>query len=285
MKKGFKLIIIICLMTLTGCFKTSSMEDITIYTTTYPIEYVVNRLYGDHSTVKSIYPNGVDINDYKVTNILLDEYSNTDMFIFNGQSNEKNYIKNMRKNNKHLKIIDVTNDLTYNYYNEEFWLDPNNLLTIANNIKKGFKEYIHTSYLIKEIENNYDELKIDLTGIDAKYRNTFNNTNTTIVVSNNMFLYLKKYGINVISLEETDELATKDINTVKNLIDNGELKYIYILKGEKTNETINKLIDNKEIELIELHTLSNLDDDERDKYDYISLQNQNLEKLKLQLYN
>lgn len=178
-------------MTLTGCFKTSSMEDITIYTTTYPIEYVVNRLYGDHSTVKSIYPNGVDINDYKVTNILLDEYSNTDMFIFNGQSNEKNYIKNMRKNNKHLKIIDVTNDLTYNYYNEEFWLDPNNLLTIANNIKKGFKEYIHTSYLIKEIENNYDELKIDLTGIDAKYRNTFNNTNTTIVVSNNMFLYLK----------------------------------------------------------------------------------------------
>lgn len=77
----------------------------------------------------------------------------------------------------------------------------------------------------------------------------------------------------------------KDINTVKNLIDNGELKYIYILKGEKTNETINKLIDNKEIELIELHTLSNLDDDERDKYDYISLQNQNLEKLKLQLYN
>lgn len=285
MKKGFKLIIIICLMTLTGCFKTSSMEDITIYTTTYPIEYVVNRLYGDHSTVKSIYPNGVDINDYKVTNILLDEYSNTDMFIFNGQSNEKNYIKNMRKNNKHLKIIDVTNDLTYNYYNEEFWLDPNNLLTIANNIKKGFKEYIHTSYLIKEIENNYDELKIDLTGIDAKYRNTFNNTNTTIVVSNNMFLYLKKYGINVISLEETDDLAMKDINTVKNLIDNGELKYIYILKGEKTNETINKLIDNKEIELIELHTLSNLDDDERDKYDYISLQNQNLEKLKLQLYN
>ena len=73
MKKGFKLIIIICLMTLTGCFKTSSMEDITIYTTTYPIEYVVNRLYGDHSTVKSIYPNGYHVNKLVTFHLWFDE--------------------------------------------------------------------------------------------------------------------------------------------------------------------------------------------------------------------
>ena len=50
------------------------------------------------------------------------------------------------------------------------------------------------------------------------------------------------------------------------------------------SDTINKLIDGKDVKLIELHTLSNLDDEERNKYDYISLQNQNLENLKLQLY-
>ena len=99
-----------------------------------------------------------------------------------------------------------------------------------------------------------------------------------------MFLYLKKYGINVISLEEGDTLLAKDISIVKNLINNGEIKYIYILKGVEANDTIKGLIDNKEIELIELHTLSNLDDDEYDKYDYISLQNQNLENLKLGVY-
>lgn len=284
MKKIFKLFIILTFLILTGCFKNDSMEDITIYTTTYPIEYVVNRLYGKHSNIKSIYPNGINVNDYEVTNVLLKEYSNTDMFIFNGQSNEKDYVKTMRKNTKNLKIIDVTNDLTYEYYNEEFWLDPNNLLTIANNIKKGFQEYIKTSYLIKEIETNYENLKIDLTAMDAKYRNTFNNTNTTIVVSNNMFLYLKKYGIDVISLEETEELTNKEINSVRNLIDNGTIKYIYLMKGEEANETIKNLVNGKEVELIELHTLSNLDDDEKDKYDYLSLQNQNLESLKLQLY-
>ena len=283
MKKIFYLLII-SLFLLTGCFENDSMEDITIYTTTYPIEYVVNKLYGKHSDILSIYPNGIDINNYEITDILLNKYSNTDMFIFNGQSNEKNYVKTMRKNNKGLKIIDVTNDLTYNYYNEEFWLDPNNLLTIANNIKKGFKEYIKQSYLIKDIENNYEDLKVDLTSIDAKYRNVFNNSKKTIVVSNNMFLYLKKYGINVISLEEGDTLLAKDIASVKHLINNGEIKYIYILKGEEANDTIKGLINGTDIKLIELHTLSNLDDDEIDKYDYMSLQNQNLENLKLQIY-
>ena len=120
--------------------------------------------------------------------------------------------------------------------------------------------------------------------MDAKYRKVGNETNSTIVVSSNMFLFLQKYGMNVISLEETDTLTQKDINTVKNLIDNDEVKYIYILKGEEANDTIKSLIDGKGIELIELHTLSNLDDDERDKYDYLSLLNQNLEALKLQLY-
>lgn len=283
MKKIFYLLMI-SLFLLTGCFENDSMEDITIYTTTYPIEYVVNKLYGKHSDILSIYPNGIDINNYEITDILLNKYSNTDMFIFNGQSNEKNYVKTMRKNNKGLKIIDVTNDLTYNYYNEEFWLDPNNLLTIANNIKKGFKEYIKQSYLIKDIENNYEDLKVNLTSIDAKYRNVFNNSKKTIVVSNNMFLYLKKYGINVISLEEGDTLLAKDIASVKHLINNGEIKYIYILKGEEANDTIKGLINGTDIKLIELHTLSNLDDDEIDKYDYISLQNQNLENLKLQIY-
>ena len=99
-----------------------------------------------------------------------------------------------------------------------------------------------------------------------------------------MFLYLKKYDMNVISLEETDDLSAKDIATVRSLIDSGEVKYIYIIKGEDANNTIKDLIDGKDVKLIELHTLSNLDEDEKDKYDYISLQNQNLENLKLQLY-
>ena len=149
MKKIFSIIIcIFSIILLSGCTDTSTMEDINIYTTAYPIEYIVNRLYDSHSTIRSIYPNGVDINEYKLTDVLLNEYSNdADMFIFIGLSDEKNYLKPMLKQNKNLKIIDVTSDISYNKTGlEEIWLDPSKLLTIANNIKKGFNEYAEAKY-------------------------------------------------------------------------------------------------------------------------------------------
>ena len=284
MKKLKFIMTLMLMLLLTGCFEDNTMDNIEIATSAYPIKYVVDILYGNHAKTASIYPMDSNINNFKITDVSLEQYSKNDMFIFNGMTDEKKYIKTMLKNNKDLKIIDVTSNMIIDSSIEELWLDPNNLLTIANNIKKGFKEYIKQSYLIKDIENNYKELKVDLTSIDAKYRKALNNSKKTIVVSSNMFLYLKKYGINVISLEEGDTLLAKDISIVKNLINNGEIKYIYILKGVEANDTIKGLIDNKEIELIELHTLSNLDDDEYDKYDYISLQNQNLENLKLGVY-
>lgn len=61
-------------------------------------------------------------------------------------------------------------------------------------------------------------------------------TYNTIVVDNDMFKVLSKYGLNVISLEENDNLTDTTINEVKKLINNGSIKYIYSSK-EETNET------------------------------------------------
>ena len=43
------------------------MDDIEIIVTNYPNEYVIKYLYGDHSTITSIYPDGVDTANYKVS--------------------------------------------------------------------------------------------------------------------------------------------------------------------------------------------------------------------------
>ena len=40
--------------------------NITIYSTSYPIEYIVDTLYGKNSNVKSIYPDGVDVSKYSL---------------------------------------------------------------------------------------------------------------------------------------------------------------------------------------------------------------------------
>lgn len=283
MKKFKILFIIITLFSLTGCFRNDSMEDIKIVTSSYPIEYAVNKLYGNHSTITSIYPKDDDIIDFEVTKVLLEQYSDNDLFIFNGLSDEKDYVKKMLKENQDLKIIDVSSNMHLVYSIEEFWLDPNNLLTIANNIRKGFKEYINSTYLTNEIDENYETLKIELTSLDGKYYSTVkNSSNTTIIVSDDSFMFLEKYGIKVISLDK-DTAKDKNFSDAKEVLRNGTCNYVFI-KYKENNDEINKFVDETGAKKLELYTMTNFKDIDVEKSNYITLMNQNLENLKLELY-
>lgn len=271
---------------MTGCYEKTSMENANIQVSSYPIEYVTNRLYGNHSTIKSIYPDNMD-NDYVVSDKLLTDYSSSNLFIFNGnEDNENDYVYKMFNQNKNLKIIDATASLTYTNKMEELWLDPMNLLTIANNIKKGFKEYTSMAYLNNDIDKNYDNLKLELIQLEADYREMANRANNkTIIVGNDLFLYLTKYGINVISLEESNNFTKKSLYTAEELIESGKIKYIYIKKGEKLNQNISDLKTKYKVEVIELNNLYTLTaDDRKNNNDYFSIMYNNLELLKQQLY-
>lgn len=283
MKKIKYLFVCILLLGLTGCFNNDSMDNISISTSIYPIEYVVNVLYGNHSEINSIYPKDTDATDFEITDVLLDQYSDGDLFVFNGINDEKQHVKYLLNKNNNLKIIDVTSNMQYDYSVEELWLDPNNLLTIANNIRKGFKEYIKSTYLTNEIDENYENLKIELTSLDGRYYSTVRNaSNTTIIVSDDAFLFLEKYGIRVVSIDP-NTAKEKNINDAKQLISNGTCSYIFV-KYKENNENINNFINETGISKLELYTMTNLEDINVEKNDYITLMNQNLENLKLELY-
>lgn len=288
MKKFLVLLVTIgMLFSLSGCFKRDNFEGIEIYTTAYPIEYITNRLYGEHSEIKSIYPDGVNINEFTLNNKQISDYSSAGLYIFNGLSKEKDYVVPMVNQNDNIKIIDTTLSMEYNYGMEELWLDPSNLLMIAKNIDTGFNEYIENYYLKDEISTNYEELKIELSELDAKMRLMAESSDKkTIVVGNEVFKFLEKYGFNVISLEDTDNLTDKTINDVHNLIVNGEINYIYIKKGTEPNENVKYFQNNYDIKILELHTLSNISETEREnKEDYFTLMNSNISLLKNELYN
>ncbi len=287
MKKTLILLTIGMILLTTGCFKRDNLEDINIYTSSYPIEYIVTTLYGKHSTVHSIYPDGVDINQYRLTNKQIKDYSKADMFVFNGLSDEKDYVSSMFNYNKDLMIIDTTATMEYNHHIEELWLDPSNFLMMSLNIKNGLIEYIQNQYLKTEIEENYEQLKIDISNIDANIKLMNENSNKkTIVIDNSAFNFLEKYGFQVICLENNDDLTEKDIYDVIQLIKTGQIKYIFTMNSKKLNKQTEKIINQTGISTIELHDLSNLTDQQRSsKEDYISLLNENIEQLKNELYN
>ena len=99
---------ILSVFLLTGCFDTNHLEGSNITTTVYPVEYLVDRLYGEHSEITSIYPNEVDISKYELTNKQIKEYAKeTTLFVYNGLSNEKEIAKTLINENKKIQINDL----------------------------------------------------------------------------------------------------------------------------------------------------------------------------------
>lgn len=284
-KKISFIILLLSIFLFSGC-STDSMENINIYTSIYPIEYVTNELYGNYSTIYNMYPQGINPYEYKLTKKQISDYGNSDLVIYNGLGKEKDYIVTMVNNNKKLKIIDSTNRIEYKYSEDELWINPSNVLMIARNVKEGLKEYVVSSNIDKKIDDNYETLKINISNLDVELKEMAENaSNKDIIVQDNELTFLSKYGLNITSLDE-ETMTDKILNDAKNLVNGGEIKYIFILKDEEENQYTKELKEeNSDLEILYIDPINNIStDDKNSGKDYISIMNDNIDKLKQELY-
>mgnify|MGYP005762158573 FL=1 len=283
LKKGLLLGSVLFL--LSGCFfKRDSMEDITIYTTSYPINYLVDYLYGNNAKIYSIFPTGVNIDEFEISDKKVKEYANSDLFVFNSLDIDRDYAVKLINKNEDLKLIDVSMGMNYDYDVHELWLNPYNYLMMAQNLKNSLNGYISNPYLTEEIENNYETLKYELSKLDATLKElAIEASYKTIVVDNDLFKFLEKYDIRVISLEENENLTEPVINEVKKLIDDGDIKYIYSITNE-SNDTVKSLLDSYGIELVTINDMRSVDGGVTNTNDsYLTIMNNNIELLKKEL--
>ena len=286
-KKKIGLLLILMVITLftTGC-KQDNMDDIEVAVTNYPNEYIVNKLYGKHATINQVYPDGVDIDKYRVTKTQKKSYSQMELFVYTGLiEKERNLAVDLLDLNSNLKIIDTSYVLETDYSNEELWLNPSSLLMMAQNVRLGLKEYITSNVLTKEVDEAYNDLKIKLSELDADYRLTVENTdNKTILVSDSSLKFLEKFGLTVICIDSNT--TDKELYEVNNLIKQKAVNYIYNFKENKLNTVASELVSKnptiKELKLNKLDVIS--DSDRSENKDYIDLMNENLDLLKQELY-
>ena len=282
---------LILIILLTGCsLNKDNMENINIYTSTYPVNYLLDYLYGDNSKIYSIYPTGVNIDEYDLSDRKLEEYSKSNLFVFNSLDKDRDYAVKMINLNSKLKVIDSALGMSYDYSVEELWLNPYNYLMMAENIKNGLSEYITNPYLISNkeqtgIEDKYEELQYNISKLDSDLTTTINEGKyKTIVVDNDLFKYLEKYGLTVISLEENDNLSTNKINEVKKLISNKQISYIYSANKE-SNDTVKNIIKETNIELVTINTMRSIDGGiTNTNDDYLTIMTNNINLLKKELY-
>ncbi len=275
------LLIITCVLIFTGCFKRDNMEGINIITTVYPLEYISTRLYGDNSVINSIYPDGINIQEYKISSKEYKDFSKQDLFIYNGLTTDRDIALKLLNKNKDILIMDANFGMEFQYGIEELWLNPSNLLMISQNIKNSLSELIDSKYIKDEINSSYEELKVELSELDADIKLLSENAkNKTIVVASKSLQYLNKYGFDVIFIDDTTE-TENNIAKVKKLIDNNSIKYIYILENDKESKIFEQLKSDKKITSLTIDKIDNITDEQRDnKEDYITLMKQNIELLK-----
>lgn len=290
MKKIIKhLTLIIGIILLSGCslFKKDDFDGIDIYTTVYTIEYITDKLYGEYSNIYSIYPDGIDINDYTITNKKINEFSKSRLFIYNGLSNEKQIAASLVNKNKNLNIIDVSQGLEIKNHESELWISPSNCLMIAQNIKNGLKEYISNNSILEHIDNNYEDLKITISEFDAELKLIAENaTNKSLIVASNAFNFLSKYGFEIINISnDDDEASSTAISRAKQAFNSKQNKHLFILNGTDENEENIASLIKSGATISKINPIINISDEERKNGDdYITFMTNFIDAIKSEVY-
>lgn len=279
------IILMSCVFLTTGCFGKKNMEEISINTTVYPITFIANTLYNQNATIKSIYPNGVNFDKFKLTKKQTEEYSKADIFIYNGLTKEKEYAKNFINKNKKISIIDISYGLKYNYGVEELWLAPNNFLMITKNIRDSLKNYASSKYTRKQIDENYEKLSETISIMDAELRtiakNAAANDKNNIVTSNDTLKFLTNYGFNIISLNDEQNGKNNNLNTLKSNFKNNKYTTIFMLSDDEETELIKNLKDNYNAKIIVVDRMISLSKENVEAgNDYIMIMNNFLDNLR-----
>lgn len=282
--KLFKTFCLLTLFTLilSSCsIKKDDLEGATIYTTVYPVNYLVKYLYNDYGEISSIYPKDCDLNTYKLTGKQITNYANANLFVYNGLTKEKEIAKTLLNKNKNLLIIDVSYGLSYENDPAELWLSPKNYLMLAKNIKENLTNYLTSKYIIEEVNKNYADFEEKISLMDANLRSIANeaqsNGKYTIVASSKVFNFLKSYGFDVISLDDADNLKENKYNNIKSKFKNKKYTYILCTENDKENEKIKDLVNNN-AKLIDVNLMTLAMDD-----DYFSTMTSFIENVKTSL--
>lgn len=270
-----------------GCLEKNNLDDATIYATVYPIQYFTEVLYGTHSTISSIYPDGANVAEYRLTDKQKNTYSKADVFVYNGLTEEKQIAKDFSNMNRKLQIIDVAYGLKYKYGVEELWLSPSNALMLASNIKNNLETFIGSKFVNEEIEKNYKELEETLSLKDAELRSIAKSATekgkNTLVVSSNVFKFLEDYGFQIVSLE--DNTSENSINILKKNFKSGTYKYLFIKNTEEITDVMNDLKGNGAV-ITTVHTMTTLNDDNRKNNDsYFTITQEFIENIKNAVLN
>lgn len=249
MKKTIVLLIISLL--LVGCTQSTPV----IYVTSYPIEYITQRIVGENVIVENI-SQGTYAPQATINKDSLEKMTSEDVLFRTGQLEPYMDLYTGLIEEKGVQIIDLNADLALNSYRENTntfffengsllgqdayrqdtysWLDP----MVLNSISKTIYDFLITELPDREEEfkENYEVLKLDLSVLDAEYQELNRATRTIKLTSNTpaFNLWSQSYNIDVYALvlSRFGAIPTREqLASIIEIIENENVHYMVIEDG------------------------------------------------------
>ena len=163
MKNEFKLIIfgLLIVVVLSGCQGAPERnEELTVYTSIYPLYEVANRVAGDKLNVKLVVPNGAELHSYRPTPKQIANLEDADLFFYNGLGLEPwaKKVENNLKQSKE-KIINISQHVNLIEYKKHQTITKETATTDHSNEHEEHKHEEHKHEEHKHEEHKHEEHK------------------------------------------------------------------------------------------------------------------------------
>ena len=278
---------VITLTGLTGCFGSKKIEKAKILTTTYALQYLVENLVSNPNNVSTIYPAGVNTDEYTLTDKQINTFAKKNsIFVYNGLTKERKIALNLINTNKNLVVVDCTKGMNIINDDEEIFISPSNYLMLAQNMKNDFLEQTTSRVTKEDIEKKYEKLKLTISTYDASLKEIASlATNKTLVVGDDAFLFLEKYGFDVLSVEEKENGTKNDMQAAKEAVKNKKVSNIFVLSSNKDSDNIKKIEDLGATKVV-VTSMTNLSEaDKNANVTYETIMNNFIESIRTEVYN
>lgn len=293
--------------------KTTDTTKISVTASFYPLYYFAKEIGGDKVNVVNITPAGTEPHDFEPTATQIKDIYQSKLFLFNGAGLDtwasklqpdldKNQVTNVEitKNLTVLKPLEKVNESEQEHAGEEkgkeshkdeefdphLWLDPKLAIKQVETITENL---IKVDSKNKSVyEQNSSKLLNKLNLLDQDFRQKLSKCEKNeIITSHNFMQYVaKNYGFKstpISGISPDSEPSSQDLSQIAKIVKDSGLKYIFTesLISPKLSQT---LAAETGAQTLVLNPIEGLSQEQINKgEDYISMQKQNLDNLKIAL--
>lgn len=303
--KCLRIPIIALLLLLTACqtdeAKDKDDDTLLIYTSIYPLAYIMEEIAGTEADVQSIYPPGVDAHTYEPSSREITKMANADALIYLGAGMESfaetaadalqqqdielielGKDKTLFAEHEHDGAEEEDHEHAHHDLDPHVWLDPLRMIEMGEQIVKELEKLSPDNASL--YEENFARFKENMLALDQEFLDTLTaKDEKDILVAHAAYGYWEdRYGIQQIAisgLSSSDEPSQKELTKIATLAKEKDIEYV-IFDQSTSNRIATIIQEHIGAEKLEVHNLEVLTEtDIENGEDYLSLMKKNLNVL------